>query len=99
MASLAKKSMTLPGMQSDWEIDPDELEIANRPDGSEWRLGSGASAHVKLSLSLIKKCPLAHLAIRPIWWERCAAMADPVHITALPELDHCVSPPRDHFCE
>ena len=56
MASLAKKSMTLPGMQSDWEIDPDELEIANRPDGSEWRLGSGASAHVKLCLSLITKC-------------------------------------------
>ena len=46
MASLAKKSLTLPGMQSDWEIDPDELEIARKPDGTEWRLGSGASAHV-----------------------------------------------------
>ena len=46
MASLAKKSLTLPGMQSDWEIDPDELEIAKKKDGSEWRLGTGASAHV-----------------------------------------------------
>lgn len=46
MASLAKRSMTLPGMKSDWEIDPDELEIAKRPDGTEWRLGTGASAHV-----------------------------------------------------
>ncbi len=46
LASLAKKSLTLPGMQSDWEIDPDELEIARRPDGTEWRLGTGASAHV-----------------------------------------------------
>ena len=47
LASLAKRSLTLPGMQSDWEIDPDELEIAKRPDGSEWRLGTGASAHVR----------------------------------------------------
>ncbi len=46
LASLAKKSLTLPGMQSDWEIDPEELEIAKRPDGTEWRLGTGASAHV-----------------------------------------------------
>ena len=36
-------------MQSDWEIDPDELEIARKPDGTEWRLGSGASAHVWIS--------------------------------------------------
>lgn len=50
MASLAKKSLTLPGMQSDWEIDPDELEIAKKPDGSEWRLGTGASAHVSFSM-------------------------------------------------
>ena len=46
LASLAKRSLTLPGMQSDWEIDPDELEIARKPDGTEWRLGTGASAHV-----------------------------------------------------
>ena len=50
MASLAKKSLTLPGMQSDWEIDPDELEIAKKPDGSEWRLGTGASAHVSFNM-------------------------------------------------
>ena len=47
LASLAKRSLTLPGMQSDWEIDPDELEIARKPDGTEWRLGTGASAHVR----------------------------------------------------
>ncbi|KAK9902754.1 hypothetical protein WJX75_004977 [Coccomyxa subellipsoidea] len=46
LASLSKKSLTLPGMQSDWEIDPDELEICRRPDGTEWELGSGASARV-----------------------------------------------------
>ena len=50
MASLAKRSLTLPGMQSDWEIDPDELEIAKKRDGSEWRLGTGASAHVSFNM-------------------------------------------------
>ncbi|BDA51135.1 probable serine/threonine-protein kinase STY8 at C-terminar half [Coccomyxa sp. Obi] len=46
LASLSKRSLTLPGMGSDWEIDPDELEICRRPDGTEWELGSGASAKV-----------------------------------------------------
>lgn len=49
LASLSKRSITLPGMGSDWEIDPDELEIARRPDGMEWELGSGASAKVSPS--------------------------------------------------
>ena len=46
LASLSKRSLTLPGMGSDWEIDPDELEICRRSDGTEWELGSGASARV-----------------------------------------------------
>ncbi len=45
---MSRKSLTLPGMKSDWEIDPDELEICRRTDGSEWELGSGASARVSL---------------------------------------------------
>ncbi len=49
LASLSKRSLTLPGMGSDWEIDPDELEICRRPDGTEWELGSGASAKVTSS--------------------------------------------------
>lgn len=64
LASLSKKSLTLPGMQSDWEIDPDELEICRRPDGTEWELGSGASARVSrppdvplcFSLDMISGC-------------------------------------------
>jgi serine/threonine protein kinase len=31
---------------SDWKIDPSELSIVARPDGSEWLLGSGASGRV-----------------------------------------------------
>lgn len=45
---MSRKSLTLPGMKSDWEIDPDELEICRRTDGTEWELGSGASARVRL---------------------------------------------------
>lgn len=47
LAALSRKSLTqLPGLASDWEINPDELEICHKPDGSEWVLGSGASAKV-----------------------------------------------------
>jgi hypothetical protein len=48
LASLSKRSLTLPGLASDWEIDPDELVIERRADGTEWELGSGASAKVRL---------------------------------------------------
>lgn len=34
---------------SDWKIDPSELTIVARPDGSEWMLGSGASGKVSPS--------------------------------------------------
>ena len=47
LASLSKRSLTLPGLASDWEIDPDELEIERRADGTEWELGSGASAKAR----------------------------------------------------
>lgn len=36
----------LPGLGSDWEIDPANIAILRRPDGSEWELGSGASGRV-----------------------------------------------------
>lgn len=47
LASVSKRSLTLPGLKSDWEIDPDELVIERLPDGTEWELGSGASARVR----------------------------------------------------
>ena len=47
LASVSKRSLTLPGLKSDWEIDPDELVIERFPDGTEWELGSGASARVR----------------------------------------------------
>eukprot|EP00884_Botryococcus_braunii_P016058 jgi/Botrbrau1/3135/Bobra.0070s0107.2 len=34
------------GLQSDWQIDPAELQILKKPDGSEWELGSGAAGRV-----------------------------------------------------
>lgn len=34
---------------SDWKIEPSELSILARPDGSEWLLGSGASGRVSLA--------------------------------------------------
>jgi hypothetical protein len=37
----------LPGLGSDWEIDPANIAILRRPDGSEWELGSGASGRVR----------------------------------------------------
>lgn len=37
---------------SDWKIEPAELTIATRPDGSEWLLGSGASGRVSLNSNL-----------------------------------------------
>ena len=36
----------LPGLGSDWEIDPANIAILRRPDGTEWELGSGASGRV-----------------------------------------------------
>lgn len=32
---------------SDWEIDPDSVTIARRPDGTPWRLGSGGFGTVR----------------------------------------------------
>jgi hypothetical protein len=31
---------------NDWEIRPEEIEIAKRPDGSDWLLGSGGFGRV-----------------------------------------------------
>ena len=31
---------------SDWEVDPRDVAIQRRPDGSDWLLGSGAHANV-----------------------------------------------------
>ena len=39
---------------SDWKIDPSELSIVARPDGSEWLLGSGASGKVRLCPALVR---------------------------------------------
>ena len=36
---------------SDWKIDPAELVILTKPDGSEWLLGTGASGRVSLQAS------------------------------------------------
>jgi hypothetical protein len=35
---------------SDWEVDPNELEIMKRPDGSDWLLGRGAYGTVYKAL-------------------------------------------------
>lgn len=32
-----------------WEIDPEEIQIMRRPDGSPWLLGEGASGTVRRS--------------------------------------------------
>lgn len=44
--AVAQESLMLPGLGSDWEIDPANIAILRRPDGSEWELGSGASGRV-----------------------------------------------------
>ena len=36
----------VPGLLSDWEINPNEITIMTRPDGSEWELGKGAAGRV-----------------------------------------------------
>ena len=33
-----------------WEIDPEEIQIMRRPDGSPWLLGEGASGTVRRPL-------------------------------------------------
>ena len=48
-AHSAQESLMLPGLGSDWEIDPANIAILRRPDGSEWELGSGASGRVSPS--------------------------------------------------
>jgi hypothetical protein len=55
MAALTRKSISLPGLGNDWEVEPEDLEICRRPDGSEWELGSGASAKVRTHLSLSQR--------------------------------------------
>ena len=69
LASLSKKSLTLPGLASDWEIDPDELEIDRRASGAEWELGSGASAKARTCFDAIfcpqPTCPAASLTLCP----------------------------------
>jgi hypothetical protein len=35
---------------SDWEIDPKDIEIMKRPDGSEWELGAGGFGKVYKAL-------------------------------------------------
>lgn len=32
---------------SDWRIEPEEIEIDRRPDGSLWRLGGGGFGDVR----------------------------------------------------
>ncbi len=34
---------------SDWRIEPEEIEIDRRPDGSLWRLGGGGFGDVRFS--------------------------------------------------
>ena len=38
--------LELPSLPSDWEVKPDQLSIAKRPDGSPWELGTGAFGKV-----------------------------------------------------
>ncbi len=35
-------SSDLEQLPCDWRMEPEELEILKRPDGSDWQLGSGA---------------------------------------------------------
>jgi serine/threonine protein kinase len=37
---------TPPLPADDWELDPAQVSIARRPDGTDWLLGAGAAAHV-----------------------------------------------------
>ena len=32
---------------NDWEIGPNEIEVLQRKDGTDWKLGEGASASVR----------------------------------------------------
>ena len=38
--------LELPSLPSDWKIQPHQLVIAKRPDGSPWELGTGAFGKV-----------------------------------------------------
>lgn len=53
---------------SDWKIDPSELTIMTKPDGSEWLLGAGASGRVSPSPVLLTGgedlCQLPHEAVK-----------------------------------
>lgn len=44
---------------SDWEIDPSDIKICERPDGTQWKLGAGGYGSV-CSLLFSPACfPLA----------------------------------------
>ncbi len=75
----AQESLMLPGLGSDWEIDPANIAILRRPDGSEWELGSGASGRVR-------RPPRLHTDAGPVSGARKGT------IQALPCVDKVVPP-------
>jgi len=48
--------LDLPSLPSDWEIRPDQLVIAKRPDGSPWELGTGAFGKVSQQKDYVACC-------------------------------------------
>ena len=38
--------LELPSLPSDWAIRPEQIEIARRPNGAPWELGTGAFGRV-----------------------------------------------------
>ena len=68
-----------------WEIDPEEIQIMRRPDGSPWLLGEGASGTVRRpkfyttcrGLSKLKRFRAEELEFRTCWTRappaRCGA--------------------------
>lgn len=52
LASGFKGSGSLAEHKSEqWEIDPEEIQIMLRPDGSPWQLGEGASGTVRARIN------------------------------------------------
>ena len=52
--------LELPSLPSDWEIQPQQIEIARRPNGSLWEIGTGAFG--KVQCFLLQSCFNAFLA-------------------------------------
>jgi len=50
---------------SDWRIEPEEIEIDCRPDGTLWRLGGGGFGDVRAPARRLARPPRPPRAPRP----------------------------------